>query len=196
MAKPKIWQRRQNGAWYVTINPEQILLGRDKDEAKAEYDRLMGANPNDLQRVDDLLDTFLGWVDRNLSASTFKSYRDHLRSFNNSVRRGLRLCDLKPYHVSQWLDKQETWNTTTKNGAVRALKRSLNWAVEQGLISHSPIARFKAPPRRNRETLITREMWPQIGRIVKDQEFRNLLMILRTTGWSRSTRWRIALPAV
>ena len=69
-----------------------------------------------------------------------------------------------------------------KNRVTGVVKRPFNWAIEQGLITHSPIAQLKAPPKRNREIIITPDLWAQITQIVKDRPFQEMLAILRETG--------------
>jgi integrase len=182
MAKPKIWRRGQTGSYYATINGRQTLLGRTEEEAQQRYDYLMGvAGIQSLGRVDDLLDAFLEWADLNRSEATYAQYRELLQSFNRSLPVALRICDLKPFHITNWLDRQ-TWNTTTKNKAVGAVKRAFNWAIDQGHINLSPIARVRKPPVRKREVIITPKLWKKIGQTVKDRAFRDLLMVLRETG--------------
>lgn len=183
MSKPKIWQRGQTGSFYATINGEQVRLGRTEEDAKERYDFLMGvAGRQSIGRVDDLLDAFLEWAETNREKKTYDGYRDMIKSFNQSLPAGLRICDLKPFHVNRWLDNQPTWNTTTKNKSCGAVKRAFNWAVAEGYITLSPIAGMKKPPLLVRETLIPPELWRAIGKTVKDQPFRDLLMILRETG--------------
>ncbi len=182
MKRPKMWQRGQNGAYYVTIQGEQIRLGTDKDEAEAEYQRLLGAGGfADVQRVDDVLDLYLEWVEVNRAPATYKDHRTLLRDFNGFLP-PVRVCDLKPFHVSRWLDRHDTWGDTMKNRAAGIVKRSMNWAVEQGLITHSPIAKFTAPPKRNRERFVTPEMWADIQAAVKPGVFLDFLTILWETG--------------
>jgi len=178
----KIWQRGQTGSYYATIGGKQTLLGRTEAEAQDRYDYLKGvAGLQSIGRVDDLLDAFLEWVNLNRGEATYAQYSTLLKSFNLTLPATLRICDLKPYHISNWLSVQ-TWTTTTKNKAVGAVKRAFNWAMDQGYISLSPIARVKKPPVRNRETLISPKLWKKIGETVKDREFRDLLVILRETG--------------
>jgi integrase len=118
----------------------------------------------------------------NRAAKTFEGYQEKIKSFNESIPTGLRICDLKPLHVNRWLDGQPAWNTTTKNKSCGAVKRAFNWAVGEGYINSSPIAHLKKPPVRVRETLIPPKLWRKIGETVKDRAFRDLLMILRETG--------------
>ncbi|MHC4405346.1 MAG: tyrosine-type recombinase/integrase [Planctomycetota bacterium] len=181
--KPKMWQRGQTGGWYVTINGEQIPLGKDKEEAEAEYQRLLGAGGfADVQRADDILDLYLDWVGVNRAPSTFKDHRTLLRDFNGALPNAIRVCDLKPFHVSRWLDGHDTWGDTMKNRVAGVVKRAFNWAVEQGLITHSPIAQLKAPPKRSSDVFVSTDMWEEIQRIVKDEAFRDFVTILWETG--------------
>jgi integrase len=183
MAKPRIWYREQTKTYYCTIAGKQHSLGKDEEEAKDRYEFLLGAEGiQGIVRVDDLLDKYLDFVSKNRSKKTYRTYRDFIKSFNNSIRAGLLVVDLKPLHVQNWLDSQTRWGSTSKNRAITTLKTSLNWAIEQGYISVSPIARMKKPRAQIRETVITTKQWNKIGKTVKDRAFRDFLMILKETG--------------
>ena len=132
--------------------------------------------------MDDILDLYLDWVEINRAPATYKDHRSLLRDFNGSLTSRLRVCDLKPFHVSRWLDSHDSWGDTMKNRAAGVVKRSMSWAEEQGLITHSPIAKFKAPPKRSSDIFVSSEMWADVQKVVKPGPFLDYLTILWETG--------------
>ncbi|MBP3955355.1 hypothetical protein J8F10_08690 [Gemmata sp. G18] len=50
------------------------------------------------------------------------------------------MAELKPYAFDQWLNAQETWNSTTKAHAVALILGAISWAVRKGFILTNPLA--------------------------------------------------------
>jgi hypothetical protein len=70
--KPKMWSRKQNGCYCVTIHGKQIPFSNDKEKAEARYHQLFGARGfADVQRVDDLLDLYLDCAEVNRAENTY-----------------------------------------------------------------------------------------------------------------------------
>ena len=181
MRTSKPWFRKSTRSWYVQIDGVQVPLGRDKDEAQQKYHRLMAGRPNGqtVGRVDALLDEFLEFVRCNQAAETYRLYKRYLRSFNATVP-DRRIHSLRPCDVQKWVDSQG-WNPSTRNGAIRAVKRAFNWAVQQGLIATSPIASLKKPRALSREVLVSPKQWQQVL-AAADEPLGDLLRILHETG--------------
>lgn len=127
-------------------------------------------------------DVFLEYVKRELSPATFDFYELFISSFCRTMDRRMQDAVLKPFHVTGWLAKKTTWNSTTKHNGVRAAKRALAWATEQGYIENSPIARMKAPPKLQRETIITPKQFQVILSVSPHQCFKDVLTFLWHTG--------------
>lgn len=190
MRQPKPWYRQQTGTWYVEINGKQVRLGKDETEAWREYHRLMdGASLSSGTPVVHLLDEFLDWVQKNQSEGTYKWYRHHLRRFRRRIGDRLRVEDLKPYHLTRWIDGLNG-GQTTKHHAGRTVKRAFNWAVREGYIQRSPVAGATIPGQARRERILSADEWKTILAAVPDQQFRDFLTLLKETG-CRPTEARI-----
>lgn len=190
MRQPKPFFRKQTQSWYVQLDGKQIRLGKDESEAWKEYHRLMeGASLSSGTAVVHLLDEFLDWLKDNRSDGTYQWYRRHLRKFRQFIGDRLRVEDLKPFHLTRWLASLRV-GQTTKNMAGRAVKRAFKWAASEGYISRSPVASATVPSAARRETIITPEQWQQILDAVLDEEFRDVLTVLRETG-CRPTELRL-----
>lgn len=115
---------------------------------------------------------------------TFHWYSQYINPFvKEKVPAAMRLQDLKPHVVNEWLNSKETYvSTGTKNAAVRALKRPFNWAVEQEYIDYNPISGLVAPPKAKREVVISSEEHEQIIAHIKDQQFQDVVSFVWNTG--------------
>jgi len=93
----------------------------------------------------------------------------------------LKVADLKPFNVSNWMQKK-SWSDTTKNKAIGILKRAFDWAVEEGLLQENPLWTMKRPAATRREVVATAEQRDQILEAVRDQEFKQFLITMSQTG--------------
>jgi integrase len=138
---------------------------------------------NPSQPVAYVIDEFLDWVTRERSEATFDFYQGFLISFVEYVGYRLTVADLKPLHVTRWASAEYgSAAETTRNSAIGAVQRVLNWAVKQGIIDRSPIAVMEKPPRNRREVFVTQELFDAMFALVKDQPFRDFLTVLWETG--------------
>lgn len=141
----------------------------------------MAADPADgdlsVVRVCDL---FLDHARRHSDARTYRWYRDYLQDFCRHVPR-LKVADLKPFHVTRWLDAHPGWGASRRN-AVIAVKRPFNWAAKEGLIPASPVRAVKKPPGRSRARTLTREGRAELLAAIPDRQFREFVLAMQETG--------------
>jgi integrase len=191
MRKPsKPWYRKFNDTWYVTVRGEQVPLARgkaNKAEAERAFYRLMAggapARPARPQgaRVVAVLDLFLDHSKRHNKPRTYEWYRSFLQDFSD-VYGPLKVEDLRPFHVSRWLDSHPGWGGT-RWGAVTAVKRAFNWAADEGLIAANPVKGVKKPQMRARERFVTRqERRKVLDNYPEGDPFRDFLFALEETG--------------
>jgi integrase len=183
---PKPFFRAPRGLWYVQIHGRQVNLGPDRDEAFRRYHDLMARGPDEPESsIGDsavsVLDAFLDWCQKHRAPRTYDWYRDYLQSFVRSIPRDLSVDLLKPIHVQQWVDSQLGWNRG-KRGAITAVQRAFNWAAKMGLIETSPIRHIEKPRAGRRDVVITPEEYAWMLGQVKDEEFRDLLIVCWETG--------------
>ena len=184
---PQPWFRPARNTWYVTIEGVQHnLQTADQAEAIRRWHRLLGQSNDALQSdaasVASLLAAFADWAERHCSEATYGWYRRYLKSFVARVPAGLMVSQLKPFHVTQWLDGHPGWGDSSRRGAITALKRAFQWAVEEGYLVRSPVASLKKPAIPRRQTTLTREQRQLILREVSDDAFRDLLIAAEETG--------------
>ena len=182
------WFRNGTGWWMLTIGGLQHKLVEGKENRKLaweKYHQLMLSvaespeSPN--LKVIDLCDYFLDWSQKNLAPRTYQGHRWYLQSFTD-VCGELRVADFKAYHLTRWIDAQESWvSGDTRYNAVRTVKRVFNWAVEQQLIGKSPVAGLKLPRRQPRRTYMRDETYRRVRRAACPP-LKYLLFALRETG--------------
>jgi integrase len=201
MREPKPFFRKQTGTWYVQVGKKQHNLGPDEQVAKQKYHALMaGRQPvTEDTTVYGVLFQFLGWNKQRREGSTHEFYKRHIVSFAVYVGEGLTVGELKPFHVTNWLDecypkirevdgkKAPGAGDNYRRSAIRSIQRPFNWAVEQGYLKASPIAKIKKPAYKPRDTIIAPEQWNELvaaleARGPNGQAFLDLLMLMRQTG--------------
>src|SRR5262249_28045549 len=89
--------------------------------------------------------------------------------------------ELKPLHVTRWLDAHAGWKGSRRNATV-AVKRAFNWADSEGLLQPNPIKAVKKPPQRYRDRVLTPEERQEILSAIKDRHFREFVLAMMETG--------------
>ncbi len=198
------WYRAATNSWYVEIGGQQQLLGKHPShlppprkrkrgdpppmpptEIEQAYHRLMAANPANLPKASDLrvavvCDLFLDFSEKHHTPDTYRGYKDFLQDFCD-LYGTLLAKDLKPLHVSRWLDAHPGWNGSRRN-AVVAVKRAFNWADAEGVLQPNPVKSVKKPPQRHRDRILTPEEREEILRTIPDQHFREFVFAMQETG--------------
>jgi len=185
MTRPrKPWFRKSNKRWYVEFDGKQVNLGPDRAVAQQRFHELM-AQPKKQAVASDsvaaICDAFLEWSDKNRAPDTYRWYKDRLQAFLLFAPSGLLVNDLKPFHVQNFIDSL-TVKSGTKRNYVRAIKRAMKWATEQGYIDRSPIAYLKQPKQGRRDNVVPEADHKRILKLTKDQGFRDLVTFSWETG--------------
>lgn len=180
--------REFDGWWYIQTREggkrRQVKLAKGRENESAAYDRWheLGAHKPD---VVAFLDHVLDHCKTQNSEATFDWYLYFFKAFKAWLaQEGLVLdvSELIPAHITNWLKSEKKWSKSTKNGAVRAIRRAFRWLDEEGHISSYPLKGLKAPPRGRRETIVSPEKFAEILTAIRDQQFKDLLVFIYTTG--------------
>lgn len=187
MRQPKPWYRKSTRSWYVQVGRKQVRLGRDKQAAWAKYYKLMsvprGAESEGKITIATLVGLYLAWCEKNRAPSTYEKNRLHLRGFMKCVSKTLLVSDLKPHYVQRWIDtRYGGLSNTYKHTAITVLKAAMNWAVDQGYIDHSPIARVKKPQPAIRDFFVRPADWPRLLASARGQAFKDYVAVMLSTG--------------
>lgn len=189
MRRPGIWFRESADAWYTTIGGKQRKLAdgrKARSEAKQKLEDLLsreGRGPAPTCR--EVFNLFLDSVELAVSRGersqhTYDGYERHLASASDAFG-STNAGDLKPLHVSRWIDGT-TWGPTTRKAAITAVRGALNWAKRQGHLESNPIADIERPRAKRREAILTEEQADRVIMAIPDPEFRDLVVVLRETG--------------
>lgn len=132
----------------------------------------------------DLASKYLAWCQKHRSPRSHEWYEGHLKSFLKYPGIAeIPATDLKPYHVSEWVDSKPTWGDTYKGGAIISVKRVYNWAIELGYADINPITRLKKPTAKRREIFMTKADFEEIlSRLSINDPFRDLFLFVWITG--------------
>ncbi len=192
--RPKPWYRKARRSWFVTIAGVQHNLGPEKAEAHERFYQLMRQPKRQKVATWSLLalaDEFLDCVQKSeRSAATYEWYKVRLQAF---LRRHpeLMAADLKPFHVQKWVDESPDHSRTTKRNNIRAIKRCMAWAVEQGYLDTNPIAKLAAPSADSKDQLISAEQFSQMLSRIPDENFADLMQVVWETGCRPQESWRV-----
>lgn len=185
---PAPWYRRSRKSWFVTIGGKQIdLQTRDRHEAYRRWHELVlhpePAAPAVPQlTVRELCAQFLEWAEHHRRPACYDLYVYFLRGFAATIPAALLATDLRPFRVTQWVDRRRQWGTNSRRTAMATVKRAFQWAVQEGYLPYSPIAALKKPSGERRESVLSPEQRALIINGARDQCFREFLVLLQETG--------------
>jgi len=180
----KPWWRQGNSSWYVTLNGQQIRLCQAPNRHDREGQRQAAEELTKLAALQEsagddpiiaaMITQFMQWSKLYRRPKTiewywfvFQDLIDHLPV--------ARVSELRPHHISTWIAAHgDTWGDNMRRGAIGAVKRLFNWAVEEGRIRENPIARMKRPPAKRRDVLVPLATHQLLMANV-DEPFRNFL---------------------
>jgi integrase len=154
-----------------------------------------------------IADLFLEHAEKTKEKTTFDLQRLYLQSFCDHVKRK-RAADIKVADVTAWLvkhtsghatppkkkqappakgkkrfvDPDGVWGHNTQVTCRAIIRACLNWAVDQGYLTHSPIGRLKAGSYHRRERILTVEERQKIKACVRDSAFVEFIFFLEQTG--------------
>ena len=203
MSRPnKIWFRSDIGWWMVTVGGRKIRLAQGKANKKAaaqKFHELMAtqqarAPENPDARVADVVDAFLAWSKIHRSAETNRNHVWYGQEFAEHSGY-LKAADLRPIHVTRWVDSHK-WGPTTERNARRSIGRAFTWAVEEGVLRSNPLHGMKCPAAATRQRVMTDAEFRGMLRGSK-RDFKVLLYALRMTGCrpkeARTLKWEQVL---
>lgn len=137
------------------------------------------ASPRGMPVV-DVCNAYLDHAKVNLKPLTYEFYLRHLSAFAE-IRGETPSADLRPHHVTAWL-ASKGWSSTTRRGAITAVKRAFEWARRQGLIPDNPIKDLEKPPAARREKIPDRAEVDATFAEIRDRQFKDLLAAIHDTG--------------
>lgn len=188
---PQPFWRDARQCYFVQIGKKQVRLSPDRDEAFRLYHDLMSrpaeqppaaVAPESPHLVVEIFDEFLEWAAKHKAPRTYAWYKENIQCFIDRMPPGLTIAELKPLHVTRAMNEFAHWANNTKNDFIGAVKRALNWAVDEEMIDRSPLARMKKPAREAREMAVSPAEYGTVIEAVKEPAFRDLIELSWETG--------------
>lgn len=226
---PQPYFKSARNCWYVVLpkpggGREDVRLDPDKEKAFAEWHKIM-AGRRDTPKSDgfskstdsptatvrQLIGQFLKWGEANSTQGTQDHYKFYLagkRGFAGFVSPKLRVADLRPHHVDQFVTKH--WPDKPVN-LPQAVKRPFNWAVEQGYLTANPLTGLAMPVRVGRggdpDAYVSPDEFAAILKLMKSQALKDYctfmyetgcraeeINIIQTSWYKRGPRPKVVIP--
>jgi len=160
----KKYLKTSHACWYCMIDHpdgrrEERRLEKDEEAAEGKRQKIIdelreSGRPSLDFTVDQLIQSFLTFVEEGNAKGTYTWHKTFLKSFGKSVGTTLRVRDLAPHHIQRWLNKSYPvrGNQNTRHNAISSLKRMFNWATKEMQYFHyNPVAAVKKPQRTRRD---------------------------------------------
>jgi integrase len=195
---PQPWQRKdRNNDWYVTLpagngKQRQVFLASADAPAEAVQDAFAKAmsqasltTAREDAAIGALLNKYLLWVRDHQAKDTFDIRRDFVQSFLMHVGGDAAVKELRPFHVTGWLDAHRTWGDSTRTLAVRSILAGLNWARGEGYIDSHPLdrrLRTAGYRSRSRDVVMEEETYREWLSWCRHESARYLLIALWHSG--------------
>lgn len=181
---PRPWLRKSTGTWYVTLDGEQVPLGKSKRDAHAEFARVMANRGRAVSysklTVRQLGELWLADSRRRVKPITYAGYVPKIESWA-AFAGDLLASDLKLYHVDQWLSRIEGVRAqSTRSLWIRVVKMTTRWATVQGYLDKDPLFGLKAPGMERRSPT-TKSVLEAVAKASKP-ELREILTLFVLTG--------------
>lgn len=178
-----IWARKGRAGFYATIQGKQVFLGLERESAAREFHRLKAAGRPVEQSsltVTALVRLYVIDTGKRTSATTVRLYHWFLRRWCSHAGT-LVASELKPYHLTGWLDRHPGWGSSTKRQAISYTRTWSKWCKEQGYLEVDPFTRVKRPAITRRKAADPEAIERFLARI-SGTRFHDYCMVLLDTG--------------
>jgi integrase len=144
--------------------------------------------------VESICTSFLSFSKRHHGNDCFTNYKHFIDRFV-AAHGSILAAELKPFHVTKWLDDNPTWKGGRRH-AVIAVKRAFSWADEEGLFGPSPVRKLKVPRVKKRKRVLGHDELQEILSAIRDLAFRQFMQALLETGCRPSEVARVTAAEV
>jgi integrase len=201
-----MYMRKGRAYWETKKDGVAYNLGKDKKAAQKEFHRIHSSTvkPQPAATVLHLFALYEQWSESAHSPGYHKRIMASVNSFKKELRPAMKVSELLPWHLTTWLENRCPRRPTTTTGmTATATKKkktkkpvtdntrhdyasdilgAFTWAVKQRLIPASPFFGFRKPSKSPRAACLTTDEWNMVLDAVKNEDFRDFLLVLRHTG--------------
>jgi integrase len=184
MRQARPYYKISHKAWYINLKGRPVRLGTEEDAAWDKYKALI----QPVDKVVEVVRRFLDYHKTNSAPGTLGFYCKALDSFSRYINPTMRVSEIKPYHVTQWIDTIKPRSDNYKRNLIRAVKTCFKWAEDQEYIEQSPIRNIKVPPAVSRgdEAYLMPSQWDQlVNKVSKSRDrgaFLDIITVMKETG--------------
>jgi integrase len=182
MARP--YYKKSHKAWYVNLNGHPIRLANEDGAARDKYNTLILP----VDKAVELVQRFLDYHKTNSALGTYAFYTKALDPLCRNIGPALRVSDLRPYHITQWIDTIKPKSDNYKRNLIRAVKACFKWAEDQEYIEQSPLRKVKVPPAASRgdEAYLLPDQWDKLIKFASESQdngaLLDILTVMKETG--------------
>lgn len=186
-----IWQRKQTGWYYVTLNGQQTKLSKDKKEAERLFHELMAKKPSEEETAEPptalgisfrkLADVYLVATKDEKVEQAFQGQVTCLKSFCDFLKKRVAAASLQPHMVRSWLRTKPTWGKSTQVMKRKTIKAVLNWGVREGHLKENPLKSMVGGNAERRDRVMQPTEVERIYAFVS-ADFRDFLRAVELTG--------------
>lgn len=134
--------------------------------------------------VNALITKYSAWCSKHRAPRSCEWYKNYLNNFLAfpSIAE-IPATALKPFHVTEWVDSKDGWGDNYKRGAIIAIQRVYNWAIEMGYLESTPLRKVPKPMAKRREIYMKPEDYQAIlSHIPESDPFRAFFIFAWLTG--------------
>lgn len=196
--KPQLNWQKSKGEYTTTIENHFYRLGTDKDEAEEQFRFLLNkhdqgepADQNPLFCV--VVDKWLKFVKQHHDPERHRLCYDRLEEFGKYVGPAIRVRELRPRHVANWLEsKSDVKAPGTIRNYTAIILACLNWAANKkkgNLIAANPLRGLLELPEggsRGEEVVWPKKVFDLVLEVA-NPAFSDVVRILAWTGARPST---------
>src|ERR1700685_3343820 len=187
MARPsKLWQHKEKGGWWATINGQRQRFGDTLAIAKPAFEATLKAAQGRKAvkgSVAEWVDVFLDHKQKTTAAKTYGFYQHFCQSFVSFDGIGnLHISKLRLFHVKQWLAAHKEWNQACPITAIKALIHFLQKDIKAIHRDDVDTSLLKPPKYRRRAVCMTEVDHAAILTHATSQAFRDICNFMYETG--------------
>lgn len=160
---PHPWWHAQKRQWCCKIDGKLVPLGPDKEAATTAFHRLRGSVVQEVPSsqhvtVKEVLDRYTVRARQNTSERNYEYVKTACKSFADTIPASLFADELRPHHITAWIDKQK-WSDNTKRRRMTVIQSAFIYADRQGIHRPNPIPWLDKPAYVERDDTMPKELW-------------------------------------
>lgn len=193
-----LWQRPDNGRWYVVFpgDKRRALKTTDEAEAKRLYKEIrkqwLAGKLRDISgesnvTLKEFRKEYLEWAEKVQPKPTFRANRLALNKLIKITGENLRLSQITYKHLDQLIAKNCKLSNASLNNYIRHIRSVMNKPVEWGYTKTNPLQAAKElPVEKNPPKYISKDQLSHFLNSISDIDLRRLVTAYLATGRRRT----------